>query len=101
MAMVAGVGQIDDPREHPGMAHFTEHVVSRGNAKYPGENEFIEYIGRNGGNRNAYTSSDHTNYQFEVRHDALDGALDRLAHCFRTVGLKITAHLHRMLFAVR
>lgn len=87
-SMVANVGQIDDPRETPGMAHFLEHVVSRGNAKYPGENEFIEYIGRNGGSRNAYTSSDHTNYQFEVRHDALEGALDRLAHCFISPAFK-------------
>lgn len=87
-SMSARVGQIDDPRETPGMAHFLEHVVSRGNAKYPGENEFIEYIGRNGGSRNAYTSSDHTNYQFEVRHDALEGALDRLAHCFISPAFK-------------
>lgn len=87
-SMVVGVGQIDDPREHPGMAHFVEHVVSRGNAKYPGENEFIEYIGRNGGNRNAYTSSDHTNYQLEVRHEALEGALDRLANCFISPAFK-------------
>ena len=87
-SMVASVGQIDDPREHPGMAHFLEHVVSRGNAKYPGENEFIEYIGRNGGSRNAYTSSDHTNYQFEVRHEALEGALDRLANCFISPAFK-------------
>ena len=87
-SMSAAVGQIDDPRETPGMAHFLEHVLSRGNAKYPGENDFIEFIGRNGGSRNAYTSSDHTNYQFEVRHDALDGALDRLAHCFISPAFK-------------
>ena len=81
-SMLAGVGQIDDPRETPGMAHFLEHVLSRGNAKYPGENEFLQYIDRNGGRRNAFTGSDYTGYHFEVRHDALDGALDRLAHCF-------------------
>ena len=87
-SIVANVGQIDDPRNLPGMAHFVEHVVSRGNARYPGENEFIEYIARNGGSRNAYTSSDHTNYHFEVRHEALEGALDRLAHCFISPAFK-------------
>ena len=81
-SLTAQVGQIDDPRATPGMAHFLEHVLSRGNAKYPGENEFREYIDRNGGSRNAFTSSDHTAYHFEIRHEALEGALDRLANCF-------------------
>lgn len=36
----------------------------------------------NGGSTNAYTSSESTNYHFDVNHDHLEGALDRFAQFF-------------------
>ncbi len=76
------IGQIDDPFEHAGLAHFLEHMMSRGSEKYPGVADFSNYISTNGGSRNASTGSDITRYLFEVRHEAFEGALDRLAHSF-------------------
>jgi len=81
-ALVVGVGQLEDPAEATGMAHFTEHMLFLGTEKYPDEASYSGFIHTNGGSNNAYTSSDHTNYQFEIRHEALDEALDRLSQFF-------------------
>jgi insulysin len=81
-SLVVSVGQIDDPAEFPGLAHFTEHMLFLGTAKYPDVAEYSSYISQHGGYSNAYTSLDHTNYQFEVSHTAFAGALDRFAQFF-------------------
>lgn len=78
-SLAVAVGQIDDPFEHVGLAHFLEHMISKGSEKYPDVAGFSNYVSANGGYRNAYTASDHTNYLFEIRHEALEGALDRTA----------------------
>ena len=81
-ALAVEVGSLEDPWEHLGMAHFLEHMLFLGTEKYPDEAEYGAYLRGNGGYSNAYTSSDHTNYLFEVNHDALEGALDRFAQFF-------------------
>ncbi|PAW65926.1 MAG: hypothetical protein B9S34_09340 [Opitutia bacterium Tous-C1TDCM] len=81
-ALVVNVGQIDDPADREGMAHFLEHMLFLGTVKYPDVSEYSGYIKANGGTNNAYTSSDVTNYHFDIRHDALPGALDRFAQFF-------------------
>ena len=75
-SLVVNTGQIDDPRETEGLAHFLEHMLFLGTEKYPEVTEYSNFIKSNGGNNNAYTSSDHTNYQFDVRHAAFaDGVV--------------------------
>jgi len=81
-ALVVDVGQIDDPLDTEGMAHFLEHMLFLGTAKYPDEGEYRRFMQANGGTNNAYTASDHTNYSFDVRHEALAQALDRFAQFF-------------------
>jgi insulysin len=81
-ALAVPVGQIDDPRDTEGMAHFLEHMLFLGTEKYPEEGEYGRFIRQNGGTQNAYTSSDHTNYHFDIRHEALAGALDRFSQFF-------------------
>ena len=81
-SLAVGIGQIDDPFDHAGLAHFLEHMLFLGTEKYPDVSDYGTYINTNGGYNNAYTTSDLTNYQFEVRHEALDGALDRFAQFF-------------------
>ena len=78
-AMVVGVGLFSDPDDRPGMAHYLEHMLSRGSEKYPGVDDFDTYLNENGGYDNAYTDVDHTNYYFEVNHEAFPEALER--HC--------------------
>ncbi len=81
-SLVVNTGQIDDPRETEGLAHFLEHMLFLGTEKYPEVTDYSNFIKSNGGYDNAYTSTDHTNFQFEVRHAAFEGALDRFAQFF-------------------
>ena len=81
-AMVTGVGLFNDPDDRPGMAHYLEHMLFLGTEKYPGVDDYGTYLSENGGYNNAYTDVDHTNYFFEVNHDAYEGALDRLSQFF-------------------
>ncbi|KHJ44315.1 peptidase, M16 family [Trichuris suis] len=72
------IGHLNDPRELPGLAHFCEHMLFMGTEKYPTENEYQNFLTTHGGNSNAFTSTDHTNYHFEVASPHLMGALDRI-----------------------
>ncbi len=81
-SLVVNTGQIDDPRDTEGLAHFLEHMLFLGTEKYPEVTEYGNFIKSNGGYNNAYTSTDHTNFQFEVRHAAFEGALDRFSQFF-------------------
>jgi insulysin len=81
-AMAIDVGSLSDPKDRQGAAHFLEHMLFLGTEKYPGEGDYGNYIRSHGGFSNAYTAGDHTNYHFEINHDAFDGALDRFAQFF-------------------
>ncbi len=50
-----------------GLAHFLEHMLFMGSDLYPGGSFFQKTLEENGGETNAYTSSDSTNYYFSVR----------------------------------
>jgi len=50
-----------------------------GTKKYPDEAEYDDFISKNSGSTNAYTSKLITAYMFEVSNHALEGALDRFA----------------------
>jgi len=82
-------GHFDDTL--PGLAHFHEHMLFLGTAKYPSEDEYENYLNQFGGYSNAYTDMEDTNYYFSVTttagdkertSEALHGALDRLSQFF-------------------
>jgi insulysin len=75
-------GSFHDPDERLGLAHFLEHMLFIGTAKYPQVDTFQQYITANGGSSNAYTAADHTNYFFDVKNSALNEGIDRFAHFF-------------------
>lgn len=81
-ALDVNSGAFNDPPNLPGLAHFCEHLLFMGTTKYPSENEYGSYLSKNSGYSNAYTSSMHTNFYFEVANNALQGALDRFAQFF-------------------
>lgn len=81
-AMDCYVGQFQDFPEVQGLAHFTEHMMFLGTEKYPKENEYSEYLTKNGGRCNAYTAYENTNFMFCVNASCLEGALDRFAQFF-------------------
>lgn len=80
--MDVNVGSATDPIEYPGLAHFLEHMLFLGTEKYPEADAYQKYIKQHGGNHNAYTSSENTNYFFDIRPQFLEGALDRFSEQF-------------------
>lgn len=81
-ALAVGVGSWNDPKEYPGMAHFLEHMLFMGNAAYPKEFEYMQYVNEGGGKVNAYTASDRTVYMFSINNELFEGAIDRFSHFF-------------------
>ncbi|XXQ37960.1 Insulin-degrading enzyme [Plasmodiophora brassicae] len=81
-AMDVQVGHFSDPDDLPGLAHFLEHMLFLGTKKYPDENSFSGFLNRHSGSSNAYTSSENTNYHFDVTRGHLMEALDRFAQFF-------------------
>lgn len=72
------VGSVDEEPGMTGAAHFFEHMVFKGTAKYkPGDIDLITY--RCGGENNAFTTHDMTGYWFHVGAAHLDEVLDILA----------------------
>eukprot|EP01135_Chromosphaera_perkinsii_P003217 Nk52_evm24s238 gene=Nk52_evmTU24s238 len=76
------VGHFADPEDLPGLAHFCEHLLFMGTEKFPGENDFSQYLAEHGGYSNAYTSTENTNYYFEVTKNYLEPTLDRFSQFF-------------------
>lgn len=75
-------GNYSDPDEYPGLAHFLEHMLFIGTDKYPEPDGYFKFVQAHGGSSNAYTSTDHTNYFFDVQPEHFPEALDRFAQFF-------------------
>lgn len=75
-------GSWNDPIEYPGMAHFCEHMLFMGTAKYPDTNLFSSEIANYDGTNNAFTSADRTVYMFSSRTEGFLPLLDQFAHFF-------------------
>ncbi len=75
-------GSFHEPENRPGLAHFLEHMLFIQTKTYPEIDGFQHFISANGGQSNAYTALDHTNYFFDVQPSAFNEALDRFAHFF-------------------
>lgn len=65
------VGSADEPQGKSGIAHFLEHLLFKGTAKYPA-GEFSRLIRLNGGEENAFTTRDYTGYFQRIARDRLE-----------------------------
>ena len=81
-SMCIKVGQNQDPPEVPGLAHLCEHMLFMGTERYPKENEYDDFVARNSGYTNAWTSANCTTYYYSISNDAMTGALDRFVDFF-------------------
>ena len=93
VATACGVraGSWQNPTDAPGMAHFVEHLLFMGTQEYPNEDDFYAYLGRHGGNTNAYTTVDRTVYMFDVEPTGFNGSLRRFAAFFKHPLLRNTS----------
>jgi len=78
------VGQLQDPEDVPGLAHFLEHMLFMGSEKYPEENYFSNFIQKNNGYNNAFTSNENTTYFFTIDTSVFEQALDALSQFFKS-----------------
>ena len=83
-SLSVGVGLMFDPMDYQGMAHYLEHMLFMGTEAFPEVDAYMNFMSENGGSRNAYTWLDITNYMFEIKNSAYEGALDRFSHFFKT-----------------
>ena len=81
------VGSADEERGKSGIAHFLEHLMFKGTAKYKA-GEFSRAVSEIGGNENAFTSSDYTAYYQQVTPEALPRMMEFEADRMR--GLVLT-----------
>ncbi|XP_072951084.1 insulin-degrading enzyme-like 1, peroxisomal [Typha angustifolia] len=81
-SMNVSVGYYCDPEGLEGLAHFLEHMLFYASEKYPVEDSYSKYIAEHGGSTNAFTSSEETNFFFDINADCLEEALDRYAQFF-------------------
>ena len=80
VSMLINVGYIYDT--YSGMAHFLEHMLFMGTHKYPDENYFSDFITKNGGYTNAFTSCNHTCYYYTIQENYLEQSLDIFSQFF-------------------
>lgn len=69
------VGSADEEYGKSGLAHFLEHLMFKGTKRFPG-NTFSNFISKNGGSENAFTSYDYTAYFQTIASDKIDKILE-------------------------
>jgi len=93
------VGSWSDPKEHPGMAHFLEHMLFMGTEEYPDESEYQRFIKDHGGEANAFTTDTGTSYMFSIDPEYLSESLSRFSSFFKKPLLN-TSQVERELKAI-
>jgi insulysin len=78
--MCVKAGAVLDP--FPGVAHLLEHLLFVSSVKYPELHSYQEYVSRHSGQTNAFTSSQHTTYFFQIPNASFEEAFDRFAQFF-------------------
>ena len=69
------VGSRDEGEDEAGVSHFLEHMMFKGTERF-GKGEVDRVTTVLGGSNNAFTSSDHTAYWFELASDRWEAALE-------------------------
>lgn len=81
-ALAVGAGHFHDPNHAQGLAHFLEHMLFLGTEKYPDASSYQDFISAHGGNHNAWTGTEFSNYYFTIDAPYFESALDRFMRFF-------------------
>ena len=81
-SMDVAAGSFDDPIGYEGLAHFCEHMLFLGTEGFPDEHEYSQFLSTHGGYDNAFTSTQETNYYFDVEASYFERALDMFSQFF-------------------
>ncbi|QQG47479.1 MAG: insulinase family protein [Candidatus Woesebacteria bacterium] len=74
-----GVGSKFEDKKIGGISHFTEHIVFKGSKKRPSAREISQAVDAMGGEFNAGTSKEWTNFYIKARASNLDKSMDVLS----------------------
>lgn len=80
--MLVGKGSFDEPQDMPGLAHFCEHMLFLGTQKYPEPDSFRNFVQSHGGETNAMTKNESTEYFFHIRPESFADAVERFSDFF-------------------
>ena len=78
-ALRVAAGSHDVPLAWPGLAHFLEHLLFLGTARFTGDDGLMSYVQRHGGQVNASTRERTTDFFFELPVSTFADGLERLA----------------------
>lgn len=81
-SLAVHVGHYADPSDRQGLAHFLEHMLFMGTDRFPEPDEYRKFVEDHGGNTNAGTSGESTEYHFEVEQGALGPTFERFSRFF-------------------
>eukprot|EP00746_Dinoflagellata_sp_MGD_P167388 gnl/MRDRNA2_/MRDRNA2_97964_c0_seq1.p1 gnl/MRDRNA2_/MRDRNA2_97964_c0~~gnl/MRDRNA2_/MRDRNA2_97964_c0_seq1.p1 ORF type:complete len:1184 (+),score=293.62 gnl/MRDRNA2_/MRDRNA2_97964_c0_seq1:176-3727(+) len=82
-AVAVEAGSFYDPKDLQGLAHFCEHMLFLGTAKYPNPSGFDQFLNTHGGANNAYTAEEVTVYFAQLDIAGFSEGLDRFSDFFR------------------
>lgn len=81
-SLAVNCGHFADPPERQGMAHFLEHMLFLGTEAFPHPGEYQAFISQHGGNHNAWTGTEHSNYFFDIATEFFEESLHRFSQFF-------------------
>lgn len=82
VSLCVNAGSYYNSSDYEGLAHFLEHMLFMGSAKYSQENYFMNQINEYGGSTNAYTETLKTTYYFNVYDNGLLHTIDIFSRFF-------------------
>lgn len=78
-ALIVNSGSWDQPKNHLGLPHLTEHCVFLGSKEYPGISDFSNHLTKHNGSYNAFTSDKTTTYLFSIDNEGFLEALNQMS----------------------
>lgn len=81
-SMAIDAGHFQDPDDVQGLAHFLEHMLFMGTEDFPHPDEYPDFVSQHGGQHNAWTGTEHTNFHFDIRPQFFAEGLARFASLF-------------------
>ncbi|RUO77185.1 insulinase family protein [Idiomarina seosinensis] len=81
-ALAVNAGHFNDPTHTQGLAHFLEHMLFLGNHEFPSPTAFSDFLNAYGGQQNAWTGTEFSNFYFDCQANALPQALNYFAAMF-------------------
>jgi insulysin len=82
-SMAVDAGSYDNPEDIDGLAHFCEHMLFLGTAKYPEPGGFDKFMAEAGGMNNAFTAAEHTVYYAQLSASRYNEGLSRFKDFFK------------------